>query len=84
MLKNLYRMYIDMFWMKKEHIAPQTENEKPASGYGRFTEKFKERCIDCLGNYLLLLAPNHESIGNKPFVTKRNSYTQLAQKIEIQ
>lgn len=66
-----------------EHIAPQTENEKPASGYGRYTEKFKEQCIDCLGNYLLLSAPHNESIGNKPFHIKRGSYTQLAQQREI-
>lgn len=66
-----------------EHIAPQTENEKPASGYGRYTEKFKEQCIDCLGNYLLLSAPHNESIGNKPFCIKRDSYTQLAQQREI-
>ena len=66
-----------------EHIAPQTENEKPASGYGRYTDKFKEQCIDCLGNYLLLSAPHNESIGNKPFNIKRDSYTQLAQQREI-
>ncbi|MBE0662823.1 MAG: DUF262 domain-containing protein [Bacteroidales bacterium] len=66
-----------------EHIAPQTENEKPASGYGRYTEKFKQECIDCLGNYLLLSAPHNESIGNKPFRIKKKSYTQLAQQREI-
>lgn len=66
-----------------EHIAPKTENEKPASGYGRYTDKFKEECIDCLGNYLLLSAPHNESIGNKPFEVKRNSYTKLAQQREI-
>jgi hypothetical protein len=67
-----------------EHIAPQTENEKPASGYGRYTESFREQCIDCLGNYLLLSAPHNESIGNKDFKIKRESYTQLAQQREIQ
>lgn len=67
-----------------EHIAPQTENDKPATGYGKYTESFREQCIDCLGNYLLLSAPHNESIGNKPFSTKRESYTQLAQQREIQ
>lgn len=67
-----------------EHVAPQTENEKPASGYGRYTEKFKQECIDCLGNYLLLSAPHNTSIGNKPFNIKRESYTKLAQQREIQ
>jgi hypothetical protein len=33
---------------------------------------------------LLLSAPHNESIGNKPFTTKRKSYTQLAQQREIQ
>lgn len=67
-----------------EHIAPQTKNDKPASGYGRYTDKFKEECVDCLGNYLLLSAPHNESIGNKSFSIKRDSYTQLAQQREIQ
>ncbi len=67
-----------------EHIAPQTENERPAAGYGRYTENFRLECIDCLGNYLLLSAPHNESIGNKPFDVKRNSFTQLAQQREIQ
>jgi hypothetical protein len=67
-----------------EHIAPQTENDKPATGYGRYTDSFREQCIDCLGNYLLLSAPHNESIGNKPFSIKRDSYTQLAQQREIQ
>ncbi len=67
-----------------EHIAPQTENDKPASGYGKYTDSFREQCIDCLGNYLLLSAPHNESIGNKPFNIKRESYSQLTQQREIQ
>lgn len=66
-----------------EHIAPQTENAKVASGYGRYTESFREQCIDCLGNYLLLSAPHNESIGNKPFSVKVASYTKLYQQREI-
>lgn len=67
-----------------EHIAPQTENEEPASGYDIYDDEFKERCLLCLGNFLLLSAPHNESIGNKPFEVKRNSYNQLRQQREIQ
>ena len=67
-----------------EHIAPQTESDKPASGYGRYTEKFQEQCIDCIGNYLLLSGTHNVSIGNKPFQEKRESYNKLAQQKEIQ
>lgn len=67
-----------------EHIAPQTENEEPASGYDDYDDEFKENCLLCLGNFLLLSAPHNESIGNKPFEVKRSSYNQLRQQREIQ
>jgi hypothetical protein len=69
-----------------EHIAPQTptNNEKVATGYCYYDDEFKDKYIDCLGNYLLLSAPHNESIGNKPFEVKRATYTQLIQQIEIQ
>jgi len=69
-----------------EHISPQTPTDgKPvAAGYSRYTEAFKEQFIDCLGNYLLLSKSHNCSIGNKPFVEKRNSYNHLAQQREIQ
>lgn len=68
-----------------EHIAPQTptNGEPIAAGYCDYDEEFKNQYIDCLGNYLLLSAPHNESIGNKPFKIKRDSYTQLAQQREI-
>jgi len=69
-----------------EHISPQTPTDgKPvAAGYSRYTDTFKEQFIDCLGNYLLLSKSHNCSIGNKPFVDKRNSYNHLAQQREIQ
>lgn len=69
-----------------EHIAPQKpiNNEPIAAGYCDYDEEFVNQYIDCLGNYLLLSAPHNESIGNKPFKTKRDSYTKLFQQREIQ
>lgn len=66
-----------------EHIAPQTENEEPESGYGEYDDEFKNQCIDCLGNYLLLSAHHNMSIGNIPFEQKRETYTQLRQQQEV-
>lgn len=69
-----------------EHISPQTptNGEPVAAGYDDYDEAFCNECIDNLGNYLLLSASHNESIGNKPFVEKRASYTQLLQQREIQ
>jgi hypothetical protein len=67
-----------------EHIAPQTENEEVAAGYDTYYEDFKEKYLLSLGNFLLLSAPHNESIGNRPFASKRESYNQLKQQREIQ
>jgi hypothetical protein len=68
-----------------EHIAPQTENgEKEAAGYDVYDNEFREKYMFCIGNFLLLSAPHNESIGNKPFELKRNTYNQLKQQREIQ
>lgn len=65
-----------------EHIAPQTEN--PETGYDQYDEEFINQYIDCLGNYLLISKSHNCSIGNKPFIEKRATYTYLAQQREIQ
>jgi len=65
-----------------EHIAPQTE--KPEAGYDSYDEEFINQYIDCLGNYLLLSKSHNCSLGNKPFVEKRNSYKHSEQQREIQ
>ena len=65
-----------------EHIAPQTEN--PEKGYSNYDEEFRNQCIDCLGNYLLLSKSHNCSIGNKPFIDKQNSYNHSEQQREIQ
>jgi hypothetical protein len=68
-----------------EHIAPKTENgEQEAAGFCAYDDEFREKYVDCLGNYLLLSEPHNQSIGNRPFHTvKRPSYTQLLQQQEI-
>jgi len=65
-----------------EHIAPKTEN--PETGYDKYDEEFRQQYIDNLGNYLLLSKSHNCSVGNKPFVDKRNSYNHLEQQREIQ
>jgi hypothetical protein len=65
-----------------EHIAPQTEN--PEAGYDNYDEEFINQYINCLGNYLLLSKSHNCSVGNKPFVDKRDSYTHSEQQREIQ
>ena len=65
-----------------EHIAPQTEN--PETGYDKYDEEFTNQYIDCLGNYLLISKSHNCSIGNRPFLEKRATYTYLAQQREIQ
>ena len=68
-----------------EHIAPQTENgEKIAAGYDEYDEDFTNNYLLSIGNFLLLSSTHNESIGNKPFEIKRNSYNQLRQQREIQ
>lgn len=68
-----------------EHIAPQTPpDDKPAAGYCEYDEEFKQQYLNCFGNYLLVSKSHNCSVGNKPFVEKRDSYTVLIQQREIQ
>lgn len=69
-----------------EHIAPQTPTggEPIAAGYCEYDEEFKQQFIDCLGNYLLLSKSHNCSVGNKPFIDKRETYKHLTQQREIQ
>ena len=68
-----------------EHIAPQTptKGEPIAAGYCEYDDEFKEKYLDCLGNYLLLSASHNCSIGNVPFADKRETYKMLEQQREI-
>jgi len=68
-----------------EHIAPQTptNGEPVAAGYPAYDDEFKNQYINCLGNYLLLSANHNRSIGNRPFVEKRATYTYLWQQREV-
>lgn len=65
-----------------EHIAPQTEN--PEAGYDNYDSDFINHYVDCLGNFLLLSKSHNCSVGNKPFLDKRDSYKHLEQQREIQ
>lgn len=65
-----------------EHIAPQTEN--PEAGYDKYDEEFRNKYLNCLGNYLLLSKSHNCSVGNKPFLDKRSSYNHSEQQREIQ
>ena len=67
-----------------EHIAPQTKNEKIASGYCAYDDEFIEQYLNCLGNYLLISKKHNCSIGNIPFMEKRASYNHLEQQREVQ
>jgi len=66
-----------------EHIAPQTKNNKPASGYCVYDEEFLEQYLNCLGNFLLISKRHNCAIGNIPFSEKRDSYTHLEQQREV-
>jgi hypothetical protein len=66
-----------------EHIAPQTKNDKVASGYCAYDEEFMEQYLNCLGNFLLISKKHNGSIGNKPFMEKRETYTYLEQQQEV-
>ena len=77
--------YTDIDLPDLEHIAPQTPTQgKPvAAGYPEYDEEFRNQYINCLGNYLLLSGSHNRSIGNKPFLEKRATYTYLRQQEEV-
>ena len=65
-----------------EHIAPKTQN--PEAGYDDYDDEFLENHLESFGNYLLIAKSHNCSVGNKPFVEKRESYDYLEQQREIQ
>ena len=75
-----------------EHISPQTEpNEAVAAGYdvdsnNLYSEDFKNKYLNCLGNLMLISRSHNATIGNNPFKDKLNSYNKnplLNQQAEI-
>lgn len=68
-----------------EHIAPQTptDNAPIAAGYCKYTDDFREKYLDCIGNYLLISKSHNCRIGNEPFKDKLSSYKTLNQQREI-
>jgi hypothetical protein len=79
-----YLSYASIESPELEHIAPQTKNEEPAAGYPDYDEDFVKYYLDYLGNYLLISKSHNASIGNEPFVDKRDTYHYLEQQREIQ
>lgn len=67
-----------------EHIAPTTEPTKKPHGYDVYDDDFKNKYLDCLGNYLLISKSHNSSIGNTSFAEKYKTYTALEQQREIQ
>lgn len=67
-----------------EHIAPQTpKKEEVAKGYPEYTDEFRNKYLDSLGNYLLISKKHNSSIGNKNLKTKLETYTYLYQQREV-
>ncbi len=67
-----------------EHIAPRKENTEPDNGYCPYDDEFRNQYLERLGNYLLLSGSHNESLSNRRFQDKRDSYTQLQQQLEVQ
>ena len=66
-----------------EHVAPSTEPKVKPHGYNEYDEEFRNRYINCLGNYLLLSKSHNCSLSNIGFLDKLKSYKDSAQQREI-
>ncbi len=76
-----------------EHISPRTptNGESLETGYdvdefNEYTDEFREKYLNCLGNLMLISGSHNASIGNKPFTEKLESYNKnplLNQQAEI-
>lgn len=76
-----------------EHISPQNppDGEKLATGYdvtedNLYTDDFRTKKLNCLGNLMLISGSHNASIGNRPFAEKLATYKSnplLKQQAEI-
>jgi len=66
-----------------EHIAPKTEPEIKPHGYDNYDEEFRNKYLNCLGNYLLLSKSHNCAVGNIPFSQKLVTYTHNEQQREV-
>lgn len=84
--KSGYKLlrYDDVKQPQLEHIAPQTENQEPDNGYCPYDDDFRNKYLECLGNYLLLSGSHNMSLSNGKFQIKRDSYKYLLQQLEVQ
>jgi hypothetical protein len=53
-------------------------------GYDIYNDEFKQKYIECIGNYLLVSKSHNCSVGNYPFREKYATYTYLEQQKEVQ
>lgn len=76
-----------------EHIAPQTQADEVANGYGLYSDLTHPEngivtggWMNCIGNLMLASQSQNSSIGNKPFADKLEDYKKciLMQQQEIQ
>lgn len=80
---NKQLRFNDIVDQELEHIAPQTEPVNKPHGYGVYDEEFKQKDIDCLGNYLSMSKSHNCAVGNVPFRDKYKTYNNLEQQKEI-
>lgn len=76
-----------------EHISPKkpTDGELIACGYevddeNEYSDEFKEKHLNSIGNLMLISGSHNASIGNRPFSEKRQSYESnplLRQQAEV-
>jgi len=76
-----------------EHISPQnpTNGEPIETGYdvdenNEYSDEFKSKYLNCVGNLMLISGSHNASIGNKPFKDKLQTYNTnpwLNQQAEI-
>jgi hypothetical protein len=67
-----------------EHIAPSTEPSTKPHGYDTYDEEFRNKYLNCLGNYMLISKTHNCTISNLPFADKHKKYTYLVQQREVQ
>lgn len=77
------RRYDDIKKPELEHIAPQTEPKENPHGYGEYNEEFKNKYLNCLGNYALISKSHNCTVSNAPFWKKHKSYSYLPHQEEI-
>lgn len=68
-----------------EHIAPQTPNKSRNNGYCTYDKEFKEKYLNCIGNFVLISGKKNIEASNDVFANKLAIYQEspLLQQKEI-